>query len=95
MLHIKETYFGTFPEFRETIPQLDQPNTGNKTFSGQVTVLESDEIKKRHAEVKAELGLDQDLNPVKTVKQEVPYDKTVLDQNYYNEISSLYYLSEL
>lgn len=94
MLHIKETYFGTFPEFRETIPQLDKPNKGNRIFRGKVSVLESSEVKKRHSDVKAELGLDENLNAVEFVKIPSP-DKAVLDQNYYNEISSLYYLSEL
>lgn len=93
MLHIKETYFGTFPEFRETIPQIDKPNTGNRAFRGQVSVLESAEVKKRRADVKAELGLDKDLNAI--VVSESKTEESVVDRKYFNEISNLYQLSEL
>lgn len=82
MLDIKKNYIGTYPEFRSVIPQLD--NGRNVTIRRRVTVLESDEVKQRHAEVKKELGLDDNFQPAKP-KVIPEIDGRAGDPAYYRE----------
>lgn len=86
MLDIKKNYISVYPEFRTTIPQHDFPDRGNRAIRQRVTVLESKEVKARHAQVRMELGLDDKLQPIKKPVQKVEIDGLAGDPAYYKEV---------
>jgi len=91
MLDIRKNYLGHFPEFDEKSRTIGTkvfpvPEEGKPLRQRPVTVLESDEVKKRHAEVRAELGLDEHLRPIKPSRSEnIQLDNIAGDPNYYRE----------
>ena len=85
MLDIKKNYIGTFPEFRETISQLQKKDVP-RTIRQRVTVLESKEVKQRHTEVRAELGLDENLHSIKQTPVEREIDGAAGDPKFYKEV---------
>lgn len=92
MLDIKKNYFGHFPEFDDAVRTIGTQvipifEEGKRIRKVPVTVLESKEVKERHAAVRAELGLDSDLNPVQAIpKSSFTFDEFAGDPNYYKEV---------
>lgn len=93
-LDIKKTYFGSFPEFdvksrnagMEVYPIFEE---GKPIVRRPITILESQEVKDRHAQVKADLGLTgtgKNLRPIpKTVGKPKSIDNVAGDEQYYKE----------
>lgn len=93
-LDIKKTYFGSFPEFEEKTRNAGMSvypifEEGKPIIRHPVTVLESKEVKDRHAQIKAELGLTGTGKNLRAVKKAIveskPIDDVAGDIRYYQE----------
>lgn len=101
-LDIRKNYFGSFPEFEDksvnrgtdVVPVYEEGKTTQRRL---VTVLESKEVKDRHATIKAELGMTgtgKNLRPIgKAIQERQQAEDAVGDARYYqsqlgNEVRS-------
>lgn len=90
MLDIKNNYFGKFPEFNDqtrvagfnVFPVFEE---GKRVRRVRTTVLESLEVKARHAAVRAELGLDENLHPISKKVHKMDVEGAAGDSKYYEE----------
>ena len=99
MLDIKKNYLSHFPEFGEESRTLGTNvfpvyEEGKPNVRRKVTVLESNEVKQRHAEVRAELGLGRDLKPIQPSPSPL-LDDTAGDPNYYESTLNFFKIPNL